>query len=275
MVKLGISRHCITILPLMQTLAKLTRYINQRRRQSQRTCLCVPACTTVQVRIYVIHRLCFQSSGCVPSKFLKWPLFTYLTLLPHTLTHANKQLNHGYKWLFMENREKHHVKAEKKKELHSATSERVEASNIKDKSLLFCSASKSIWIHICPIHTHTLTHAHPWHGAVGLRNICREQGRASLPRHWPLVVEGLRSGTDSGRCFEVGLRPIPAFELCKRPGSWPAVINISPTSIFKGSAKSTEQGAQALYQKSCHALLWGLMSQFKKPLRLNGPPTLC
>lgn len=172
------------------------------------------------------------------------------------------------------NREKHHVTAEKNnKELHFETSQRVEASNIKDNSLSFCSTSKSIWIHICPIHTHT--HAHPWHGAVGLWNICREQRRASLLRHWPLVVEGLRSGTDSGRCFEVGLHPIPAFELHERPGSWPAVINISPTSIFKGSAKSTEQGAQALYQKSCHALLWGLMSQFKKPPRLNGPPTLC
>lgn len=161
MVKLGISRQCITILPLMQTLAKLTRYINQRRRQSQRTCLRVPACTTVQVRIHVIYRLCFQSSGCVPPKFLKWPLFTYLTLLPHTLTHTNKQFIHGYKWLFTKNREKHHVKAEKKKkELHSATSQRVKASNIKDKSLSFCSTSKIIWIHICPTHTHTHMHTH-------------------------------------------------------------------------------------------------------------------
>lgn len=155
MVKLGISRQCITILPLMQTLAKLTCYINQRRRQSQRMCLRVPACTTVQVRIYVIYLQCFQS--CVPPKFLKWPLFTYVTLLPHTLTHTNKQSIHGYKW--QKYREKHHVKAEKKKkELHSATSQGVEASNIKDKSLSFCGTSESIWIHICQVHTHTHTH---------------------------------------------------------------------------------------------------------------------
>lgn len=116
-------------------------------------------------------------------------------------------------------------------------------------------------------NTHRCTH--PWDGAVGLCNICREQRRASLLRHGPLVVEGLQSGTDSGRRFEVGLLPYPAFELRERPASWPAVINISPTSIFKGNAKSTEQGTQALYQKSCPALLWGLMSQFKKLPQLN------
>lgn len=34
-------------------------------------------------------------------------------------------------------------------------------------------------------------------------------------------LEGLRGGTDSGWRFEVGLRPVPAFELRERPASWP------------------------------------------------------
>lgn len=115
---------------------------------------------------------------------------------------------------------------------------------------------------VYPLHcyhtdTHTITNNHEMGGCVtyvgnGGGCLCRGIGL------WEL--EGLRSRTDSGWRFEVGLRPIQAFEL-RVP-----VINSSPMSIFKGSA---EQDTHALYQKSCHTLLRGLMSRSKKLLRLN------
>lgn len=117
-------------------------------------------------------------------------------------------------------------------------------------------------ISVYPLHcyhtdTHTITNNHEMGGCVtyvGNRGGCLCRGIGL----WEL--EGLRSRTDSGWRFEVGLRPIQAFEL-RVP-----VINSSPMSIFKGSA---EQDTHALYQKSCHTLLRGLMSRSKKLLRLN------
>lgn len=95
----------------------------------------------------------------------------------------------------------------------------------------------------------SLTPTHSLFGGGALCNACSERGTEGLSalRHRPPVAEVPRSGADSAQRFEVA--PGPAFEPRTRPASWPAVIKISPASIFKGSMQSKEHGAHTSISK--------------------------